>query len=57
MKGIRYTLASFTMNNRLLVAAVMFGITAFFAVGLTKVELKTIFSDLFPLERKEGPFD
>lgn len=53
MKGIRFTLASFTMNNRLLVAAVLFGITAFFAVGLTKVELKTIFSDLFP---KNHPF-
>ncbi|MGE0483096.1 MAG: RND family transporter [Gammaproteobacteria bacterium] len=53
MKGIRYSLASFTMNNRLLVAGVLFGITAFFAVGLSKVELKTIFSDLFP---KSHPF-
>ncbi len=48
MKGIRYTLASFTMNNRVLVAGAIFALTAFFAVGLSKVELKTIFSDLFP---------
>lgn len=53
MTGMRYRLAAFTMNNRLLVAAVIFGITAFFAVGLTKVELRTIFSDLFP---KNHPF-
>ncbi|MGR8921821.1 MAG: efflux RND transporter permease subunit, partial [Gammaproteobacteria bacterium] len=48
-----YTLASFTMNNRLLVAAIIFGLTAFFAVGLAKVELRTIFSDLFP---KDHPY-
>ncbi|MEQ8233225.1 MAG: RND transporter, partial [Gammaproteobacteria bacterium] len=48
MKGIRYTLASFTMNNRALVLAVTVGITAFFAVGLSKVDIRTIFSDLFP---------
>ena len=48
MKGIRYTLASFTMNNRVLVSALIFGITAFFAVGLAKVDIRTIFSDLFP---------
>ena len=53
MKGIRYSLAAFTMNNRVLVAAIIFGITAFFAVGLSKVELRTIFSDLFP---KSHPF-
>ncbi len=48
MKGIRYSVAAFTMNYRVLTAVVIFGITAFFAVGLTKVELRTIFSDLFP---------
>ncbi len=53
MKGIRYSLAAFTMRNRVLSAAVIFGITAFFAVGLSKVELRTIFSDLFP---KNHPF-
>jgi uncharacterized protein len=53
MKGIRYTLASFTMNNRALVSAIIFGITAFFAVGLSKVDIRTIFSDLFP---KDHPF-
>lgn len=53
MKGIRYSLAAFTMNNRVLVAVMMLLITAFFAVGLSKVELRTIFSDLFP---KNHPF-
>ncbi len=53
MKGFRFTLAAATMKNRVLVALIMAGITAFFAVGLTKVELRTIFSDLFP---KTHPF-
>ncbi|MEX2479940.1 MAG: MMPL family transporter [Gammaproteobacteria bacterium] len=53
MKFSRYGLAAFTLNNRLLVAGILLAITAFFAVGLTKVELKTIFSDLFP---KNHPF-
>ncbi|MGE4617701.1 MAG: RND transporter, partial [Gammaproteobacteria bacterium] len=48
MKGLRYTLAMLTLKHRVLVSAVLFGITAFFAVGLTHVELRTIFSDLFP---------
>ena len=53
MKGIRYRFAAFCMHHRLVSAAVIFAITAFFAVGLTKVELRTIFSDLFP---KNHPF-
>ena len=53
MKGLRYTLAMLTLKHRVLVSAVLFGITAFFAVGLTHVELRTIFSDLFP---KNHPF-
>ncbi len=48
MKGFRHRLAAFTMNNRTLSLAVLMGITVFFAVGLKDVELKTIFSDLFP---------
>ena len=47
-QGFRYRLAAFTLRHRLLSAALIFGITAFFAVGLTNVELRTIFSDLFP---------
>ena len=53
MKGFRHTLAAFTMNNRTLSLAVLMGITVFFAIGLRDVELKTIFSDLFP---KNHPF-
>ncbi|MBT7565158.1 MAG: MMPL family transporter, partial [Porticoccaceae bacterium] len=53
MKGFRFTLAHATMEHRGLVLLLMLAITAFFAVGLAKVELKTIFSDLFP---KNHPF-
>jgi uncharacterized protein len=53
MKGFRFTLARSTMKHRGLVALGMLAITVFFAVGLSKVELKTIFSDLFP---KNHPF-
>jgi predicted RND superfamily exporter protein len=53
MKGIRYRLAAATMRHRVFSAGLLFGITAFFAYGLQFVELKTIFSDLFP---KTHPF-
>lgn len=53
MKGIRYSLAEFTMKHRTFSALVLFGLTAFFAFGLKDVQLKTIFSDLFP---KTHPF-
>jgi len=53
MKGIRYRLAELTMKHRTFSALLLFGLTAFFAVGLKNVELKTIFSDLFP---KTHPF-
>ena len=78
MKGIRFRLAEFCINNRVLTASVIFSITAFFAIPLVntaiseicasdnsgefcssysknddawykrKVELRTIFKDLFP---------
>lgn len=48
MHGFRHRLAHLTMKYRGLTALVIFGITAFFAVGLTKVDIRTIFSDLFP---------
>ncbi len=53
MKGIRYRLAELTMKHRTFSAMILFGLTAFFAYGLQFVELKTIFSDLFP---KTHPF-
>ena len=53
MKGIRYRLAEATMKHRTFSALLLFGVTVFFAVGLKNVELKTIFSDLFP---KTHPF-
>jgi len=48
MHGFRHRLAHLTMKYRGLTALVIFAITAFFAVGLTKVDIRTIFSDLFP---------
>jgi len=53
MKGIRYRLAAATMRHRTFSAGLLFAATAFFAYGLQYVELKTIFSDLFP---KTHPF-
>ena len=50
---LRRRLAAFTLGHRWLILAVMGLITAFFAVGLTKVDVRTIFSDLFP---KDHPF-
>ena len=52
-QGFRYRLAMYTMRHRLLALLAIAGITAFFAVGLARVELRTIFSDLFP---KNHPF-
>lgn len=53
MKGIRYRLAAATMKHRVFSALLLGAVTVFFAVGLQYVELKTIFSDLFP---KTHPF-
>lgn len=50
---LRRRLASFTLGHRWPILLVMGLITAFFAVGLMKVEVRTIFSDLFP---KDHPF-
>lgn len=50
---IRRRLARFTLSRRWPILAVMALITAFFAVGITKLEIRTIFSDLFP---KNHPF-
>ncbi|MEM7540509.1 MAG: MMPL family transporter [Pseudomonadota bacterium] len=44
----RFKLAMLTMKHRIFTLALLMGITAFFGYGLTKVELRTIFSDLFP---------
>ena len=46
--GLRHRFAAWVIDNRNLSLAILMAITAFFAVGLTKVEIKTIFSDLFP---------
>jgi predicted RND superfamily exporter protein len=51
--GVRYKIAQWTMAHRNISLAFIALITAFFAVGIAKVELRTIFSDLFP---KNHPF-
>lgn len=53
MTGVRYRIAHWTMAHRTMTLVVLSLITVFFAVGVFKVELKTIFSDLFP---KNHPF-
>lgn len=50
---LRRKLARFALGHRGLILLVMGLITVFFAVGLTRVDVKTIFSDLFP---KDHPF-
>lgn len=50
---LRRKLARIALGNRVLILAVMGLITVFFAVGLVRVDVKTIFSDLFP---KNHPF-
>lgn len=45
---INWRIARFIIGHRRLSAAVLFAITAFFAVGLRHVQLETIFSDLLP---------
>ncbi|ABM97348.1 efflux RND transporter permease subunit [Methylibium petroleiphilum] len=50
---LRHRLARFTLGNRWTILVAMALITTFFAVGMTKVEIRTIFSDLFP---KDHPF-
>lgn len=52
-KDLRRTLARWALGHRALILLAMAGVTAFFAVGLTRVEVKTIFSDLFP---EDHPF-
>jgi len=45
---MRYRIASWILNNRILALAVITLITAFFAAGLQGVQIKTVFSDLLP---------
>jgi len=47
-RQIRHRLARFALGHRALVLAGMALITAFFAVGLQRIDVRTIFSDLFP---------
>lgn len=51
--GLRHRFAAWVINNRVVSLGILMAITAFFAVGLTRVEIKTIFSDLFP---KDHPY-
>lgn len=53
MNDLRHRLSRFTLTQRWPVLAALLLLTAFFAVGLARVEVRTIFSDLFP---KNHPF-
>ncbi len=53
MEGMRHKIARITIQHRKASWLVFIAITAFFAVGLRNVEIKTIFSDLLP---KDDPF-
>lgn len=49
-RDLRHRLARFALGNRALVLAALLLLTAFFAAGLPRIEVRTIFSDLFPRE-------
>jgi uncharacterized protein len=53
MYSLRYRLATWIMEHRLVCALIYVVLTAFFASGLRNVQLRTIFSDLLP---KNHPF-
>ena len=53
MNTFRHKIAHLTLRSPVASLLVVFGITVFFAIGATKVQIKTIFSDLFP---KTHPF-
>jgi uncharacterized protein len=52
-KQFRHRLAEFIVGHRWLVLAAMALLTAFFAAGVARMDVRTIFSDLFP---KNHPF-
>jgi hypothetical protein len=47
---LRHRFAGLVINNRGISLLILMTLTAFFAVGLTKVQIRTIFSDLFPTD-------
>lgn len=53
MHALRFRIAKWVMQHRLPTTMFFVFVTAFFAVGLRNVELKTIFSDLLP---KDDPY-
>jgi predicted RND superfamily exporter protein len=53
MEEFQKRLAELTMRRRVLSFVILMLITAFFAVGMQRVDIRTIFSDLFP---KNHPF-
>jgi hypothetical protein len=53
MYSLRYRIAAVIMGHRLASALIFAAFTAFFALGLRHVQLRTIFSDLLP---KNHPF-
>jgi uncharacterized protein len=46
--SLRHRFAAWVIGNRKLSLTVLLGITAVFAYGLTNVQIRTVFSDLFP---------
>ncbi|MFA5938849.1 MAG: MMPL family transporter [Sinimarinibacterium sp.] len=53
MSSLRYRIAHWVMQRQKLTAVAFVVVTAIFAAGLPRVELRTIFSDLLP---KDDPF-
>lgn len=53
VSGLRFAIAHWVMQHRRLMAVIFALITVFFLVGMTRVEIRTIFSDLLP---KDDPY-
>lgn len=53
MNSFRARLSRLVIRNRLITSVLFIAVTAFFAMGIPHVELKTVFSDLLP---KDDPF-
>jgi len=50
MDNLRHRLASWTIVNRHWVGAAFIALTTFFAIGIARVDIRTIFADLLPTD-------
>ncbi|MGR8920948.1 MAG: efflux RND transporter permease subunit, partial [Gammaproteobacteria bacterium] len=49
---MRFKIARWVMQQRVLVSALFLAVTVFFALGIPKVDIRTIFNDLLPIDHE-----